>query len=225
VTNLDETAVDCGGSYCGKCDDGASCKVASDCWSNVCTNNLCVMATCSDGVKNNYESDVDCGFGCSFCDTGKSCNYSGDCDSQVCVGHVCQAPTCSDGVANQDEKGADCGGSCPTACTTCSHDLTLTWSAPYSRSDGTCLTDLAGYKLYWGSSSGNYTNQKDLALGSADLTCWNVGPISKCGPAVSCTTTLPNLPNGTYYLAMTSYDSSAQESTYSGEVSKTIDCP
>lgn len=46
--------------------------------------------TCTDGVQNGDETDVDCG------------------------GVLCDAcPTCSDGVQNGDETGVDCGGSCP----------------------------------------------------------------------------------------------------------------
>ena len=48
-------------------------------------------ASCSDGVKNNGESDIDCGgASCAKCGTGKSCTVASDCQSGVCTGSVCQ---------------------------------------------------------------------------------------------------------------------------------------
>jgi fibronectin type III domain protein len=35
---------------------------------------------------------------------------------------------------------------------------TLTWRAPSTNTNGTVLTDLAGYKVYWGPAQGSYTN-------------------------------------------------------------------
>ncbi|MDH3432879.1 MAG: putative Ig domain-containing protein, partial [Gammaproteobacteria bacterium] len=34
--------------------------------------------------------------------------------------------------------------------------VTLSWIAPTQNEDGTALTDLAGYKIYWGTTSGSY---------------------------------------------------------------------
>lgn len=59
----------------------------------------------------------------------------------------------------------------------------------------------AGYKVYYGSSSQNYTSS--IAVGLV--------------PTFSV-----NLPPGTYYFAVTALDSSGNESGYSNEVSKTI---
>ena len=69
--------------------------------------------TCVDGVRNQDESDVDCGGqACSPCDVGQACNEAGDCVSLVCSGNTCQAPACTDGAKNGDETDVDCGGSC-----------------------------------------------------------------------------------------------------------------
>src|SRR3990172_5507095 len=79
----------------------------------------------------------------------------------------------------------------------------LTWDPPTTNTDGTPLTDLTGYKVYYGTASGNYSTVIDAA---------NV--ISY---------TVPNLTNNaTYYFATTAYDTSANESGFSNEVSKTI---
>lgn len=79
---------------------------------------------------------------------------------------------------------------------------TLAWDAPTTNIDGTPLTDLTGYKIYFGTSSGNYTSVID------------VGNIT--------TYTVSNLSSGTYYFAVRSYDASGIESDFSNEASKSI---
>lgn len=51
-----------------------------------------VVATCSDGEKNQDESDVDCGGVCGPCANGESCRSDDDCASDDCVDRVCVAP-------------------------------------------------------------------------------------------------------------------------------------
>jgi len=69
---------------------------------------------CSNGVKDQDETDVDCGGSiCEPCDEFKSCNVDSDCESGYChMGIKCREPTCDDGVKNQDESNIDCGGVC-----------------------------------------------------------------------------------------------------------------
>src|SRR5207237_1996020 len=94
---------------------GSGCLVGTDCVSGVCGfNGLCSAASCSDGLKNGNETDVDCGGACPDCGTGKTCGSNGDCQSQVCTSGRCAAPSCSDFVKNGAETDTDCGGgSCP----------------------------------------------------------------------------------------------------------------
>ncbi len=40
---------------------------------------------------------------------------------------------------------------------------TLSWTPPTQNTDGSPLTDLAGYRVYWGTSSGNYPELRDRA--------------------------------------------------------------
>ncbi len=58
-----------------------------------CSNGACYgSATCSDGVLNGQETDVDCGgFSCDPCEGGQTCSISSDCESSVCNGGVCLA--------------------------------------------------------------------------------------------------------------------------------------
>jgi len=114
IKNQDETDVDCGGS-CGKCFNGKSCINDSDCFSGYCDpeTKICMnKPSCNDGIKNQDETDVDCGGSCSKCSTGRTCNTDSDCLSNYCYDGICRIPTCNDGIKNQDETDVDCGGSC-----------------------------------------------------------------------------------------------------------------
>lgn len=70
-------------------------------------------ASCTDGIRNGNESDVDCGGSCGACSGGKTCSTGSNCQSGLCSNGVCAAaPTCSDNVRNGNETDVDCGGSC-----------------------------------------------------------------------------------------------------------------
>ena len=92
---------------------------------------------------------------------------------------------------------------------------TLTWDEPTTNVDGTPLTDLAGYKLYYGISSGTYTTTIDVGR---PLSCGTFPSIN------SCMYTITGLPSGTHYFVATAYDIGTNESGYSNEVNKTITC-
>ncbi len=87
----------------------------------------------------------------------------------------------------------------------------LDWKIPSEREDGTALpfAVIAGYKIYYGSSSGNYT---------ASL---NVNSVDASGAAVS-DFSLAQFSQGTYYFVMTTLDSAGRESLYSNEVKVVI---
>ncbi|MBN1793223.1 hypothetical protein JW826_06075 [Candidatus Woesearchaeota archaeon] len=69
---------------------------------------------CRNGVKDQDETDVDCGGSCDPCAEYKACNVDEDCDDELyCFQHIkCLKPSCEDGVKNQDETNVDCGGIC-----------------------------------------------------------------------------------------------------------------
>ena len=127
VKNGTETDKDCGGSCATattpkKCTAGQGCLVAADCADGVCgAGNLCQAHSCSDGVKNGDESDVDCGGSCltssnKVCAVGKMCGTSGaNCAQGVCKSGVCAPATCTDMTKNGMEIGVDCGAvsGCP----------------------------------------------------------------------------------------------------------------
>jgi formylglycine-generating enzyme required for sulfatase activity len=66
--------------------------------------------TCTDGIKNGMESDVDCGGACSPCATMKLCVTGADCQDKVCEAGRCAAATGLDKTKNGNETDIDCGG-------------------------------------------------------------------------------------------------------------------
>ena len=101
---------------------------------------------------------------------------------------------------------ASTGGSATVGTgSTQSYDFSVSWVAPVTRTDGTpiSLAEIEGYKVYYGTSTGNYTSVADITDGSQT------------------SVTITGVPDGTYHVAMTTYDSSGLESSYSPEVIKT----
>ncbi|KAA3626088.1 MAG: fibronectin type III domain-containing protein [Proteobacteria bacterium] len=85
-----------------------------------------------------------------------------------------------------------------------SRSVEVTWDPPTTRADGSPLTNLDGYKIHYGTASGSYT--QTITVDNASITSY----------------TVDNLTNGTYYFAVTAYDTDAMESGYSMEVSTTL---
>ena len=85
-------------------------------------------------------------------------------------------------------------------------ELTLSWVAPIEREDGMpiSMAEIAGYRVYYGTAIGNYTNQVEVA----DRSNMQV--------------TLRNLDPGTYYFVVTAYDTDGRESGFSSVVSRSL---
>ena len=81
-------------------------------------------------------------------------------------------------------------------------DISLSWIAPSERADNTgiSLSEIAGYKVYYGSTQGSYSNSVDINDGTA------------AGH------TFKDFSVGTYYFVVTTYDTEGRESQYSSEV-------
>lgn len=70
-------------------------------------------ASCSNGVQDGDESDVDCAGECVLCSIGAKCRDANDCESAYCFSDgTCQLEEgdCSDGLPNGEETDVDCGG-------------------------------------------------------------------------------------------------------------------
>jgi len=79
----------------------------------------------------------------------------------------------------------------------------LSWDAPTENVDGTPLTDLAGFNIYWGNASRQY--DFSVALTDPNLLSYKI-----------------QLAPGTYFFSMTATDVDGNESAFSNEVSKLI---
>jgi hypothetical protein len=94
----------------------AACSADSDCDSQRCSGGSCEESSCSDGIRNQGESAVDCAGPCAArCAVGDDCSSSADCASGLSCPpgtQRCAAPSCQDGLQNGSETGLDCGGSC-----------------------------------------------------------------------------------------------------------------
>jgi hypothetical protein len=94
--------------------------------------------TCEDGIKNQDESDVDCGGAtCPACADGSVCGEDSDCAIASCIDLTCKAPTCDDGYQNQDETDVDCGG---PSCSGCADNYACT--GPDDCQSGVCTDGL-----------------------------------------------------------------------------------
>jgi len=82
--------------------------------------------------------------------------------------------------------------------------ISLSWSAPATNSDGSPISDLAGYRVYYGTACGFYTD---------NVTITNPSTLSA---------TISHLPADTYYVIVRAFNSVNAESQASVEVSKTI---
>lgn len=82
--------------------------------------------------------------------------------------------------------------------------VTLSWTAPTQQTDGTPLTDLAGYRIYYGQSAGNLSSQ--IVIDNAGMTSYVVD----------------NLAPATYFFAASSVNSTGMESALSNTTSITV---
>jgi hypothetical protein len=85
-----------------------------------------------------------------------------------------------------------------------SSSATISWTPPTQNTDGSALTNLAAYKIYYGVSEGNYPNQVRIS-----------------NPGIS-TYVVDNLTPDTYFFVSTSINSNGVESEFSNVARKTV---
>jgi hypothetical protein len=81
---------------------------------------------------------------------------------------------------------------------------TLSWTPPTQNTDGSPLNDLAGYKVYWGTSQDDYSNSVTIA-----------------NPGLA-TYVVNQLTPARWYFVVTAYSAAGLESGYSNAFTKTI---
>ncbi|HET8699064.1 MAG TPA: fibronectin type III domain-containing protein, partial [Gammaproteobacteria bacterium] len=80
----------------------------------------------------------------------------------------------------------------------------LTWNAPTTYTDGTTLTDLAGFRVYWGNVQGSFPNYYQINNGGTS------------------SYTVKGLPAGRWYFKVTALTAAGQESSPTPVLSKLI---
>jgi hypothetical protein len=100
---------------------------------------------------------------------------------------------------------APTNGITPSAApTNASGNATVTWVPPQQNADGTMLTDLAGFRIYYGTSADELTQAVDISTNGT--TSFRIA----------------NLPNGTWYFAVAALNAAGIEGDLSNVASKTI---
>ncbi|MEQ8324224.1 MAG: T9SS type A sorting domain-containing protein [Vicingaceae bacterium] len=112
---------------------GADASINGEGWAfdNFCfqEGDTCIYYSCSDGVENGFETDVDCGgpdcIPCPSCTDG-ILNQN---ESEIDCGGVCEpCPSCVDNTRNGQETNIDCGGPDCDPCPSCTDGvLSANW--------------------------------------------------------------------------------------------------
>ena len=104
-------------------------------------------------------------------------------------------------------NGASSTASSSSSASSTSKSITLSWSPPTQNSDGTSLTNLAGYTLHYGTASQDYTGRIEIT--SPTQTSYVVS-----------TSTFPP---GKYYFSISAYNAQQVSSSMSGEITVIVD--
>ena len=128
----------------------------------------------------------------------------------ICTG-LCACGPDSTGSSSAAASAASSGtatGATSTSLTNPSDkSVMLSWSPPRQNSDGSSITNLAGYTLHYGTSSEDYTGSIEIT--DPTKTSYLVGNGS--------------FPPGTYYFAISAYNAQQVSSPLSSELSVTVD--
>ena len=81
---------------------------------------------------------------------------------------------------------------------------TLSWTAPTKNADGSPLTDLDGYRVYYGTTAGVYPNS--ITISNPGVTSYMV----------------ENLSSGTWYFVIAAFNQAGREGGFSNVASKTM---
>jgi len=152
----------CGDGYkCGaeQCDDGNTTP------NDGCSGTCVIEPTCTDGIKNQGEKEIDCGGPCSAC----TCAKNADCDDDLyCTVDTCVASSCVYTAFDADTGGANTGP--------CAADFSFICTVP---SRCTCNENTNGCDLFKNTSNGLFTTEASCTSASNTL-CIESGDPNGC---------------------------------------------
>lgn len=130
----------------------------------------------------------------------------------IATGHLTGTPTSADvgtyeNVVIDESNGASTVSLAPFTIIVSSGNAgtaTLSWTAPTTNTNGTPITDLAGYRIEYGTTSSDL--RQTVTIGSPSATSY----------------TISNLSSGTWYFAIMAYSTDGTQSSLSNVVSKTV---
>jgi hypothetical protein len=117
---------------------------------------------------------------------------------------VTYAMTAGSGTINMQAAALSQATSLQPTTTTSTGSAILTWQPPAMNTDGSTLTDLSAFKIYWGTTKGSYSQS------------------TKISNAAARTYTVAGLTKGTWYFVVTALNAQGVESPYSNVWSKTV---
>lgn len=103
-----------------------------------------------------------------------------------------------------------------------SASVALDWDSPTTNVDQSCLTNLSGYVISYGTSPGAYSFSETIPIGSVGLTCVNTSTSTTCGTVQTCTYTVRGLSLGQWYFSTAAYNADLVTSPASNEASVTL---
>lgn len=112
-----------------------------------------------------------------------------------------QSTPTDSGSTTSGTSGNKSGGTTPVAH---ANTVTINWTPPTENTNGSPLTNLAGYDIHYGTSSGNLSQK-----------------IAVSNPGIA-TYVVSNLSAGRYYFAVAAVNSAGTESPLSSQVSATV---
>jgi len=103
-----------------------------------------------------------------------------------------------------------------------SASVALDWDSPTTNVNQSCLTNLSGYVISYGTSPGVYSVRETIPIGSVGLTCGNPSTVTACGTVQTCTYTVRGLSLGQWYFSTAAYNTDLVTSPASNEASVTL---
>ena len=100
-------------------------------------------------------------------------------------------------------------------------EAVLEWDVPTTRADGSCLRDLGGFAVSWGTDPDQLVHTQRIPL--EELSCRGTGENTPCGEIQRCSFTVGDLAPSTWYFMLYAYDDELIPSEGSEVVQKTIE--